>query len=49
MFNTLKSYIKKPSTWVILAIGGVLTLSFGFIANALSPAANLVKKVAPGS
>lgn len=46
MLKTIKSYATSPSTWVIAAIGGVLALSFTFVAKALMPAANMVKTVA---
>lgn len=45
MFDKIKSAAKSPSTYVILALGVILTLAYGrFFANWFRPVAKVLPK-----
>lgn len=39
MLSKIKSFATKPSTYVLLALGGLLVLSVPFVRNLLAPVA----------
>ncbi len=42
MLSTLKSYATKPSTYVLLALGGILALAVPMVRNLLAPVASKI-------
>lgn len=42
MLNKIKSLARKPSTYVLLALGGIIALAFPAVRNVLAPVASKV-------